>query len=163
MKAMLVMFTSDGTRKNFTVHPDKRYTIGRKESCDLRMPLASVSREHAAIFFDEEEDELVIEDLGSSNGTYVNNQRIDERVELTPGDVVRIGEVPFQVVIDGYPVDLEPIVVESRRAQATGAGNGQGGSGGGGSSDEGESTGGIPDDDPNVDSFFGFDLDDSDI
>ncbi len=141
MEALLVFFKSDGTRKNFSIHPEKRYLIGRQETCQLRMPLASVSREHAAIFFDEE-DELVIEDLGSSNGTFVNQERIEGREELTPGDVVKIGGIPLQVVIDGYPTDLEPISTESgAEGTATEA--------------DGE--------DSNIDSFFGFNLDDDDI
>ena len=141
MEAMLVFFKSDGTRKNFSIHPEKRYLIGRQETCQLRMPLASVSREHAAIFFDEE-DELVIEDLGSSNGTFVNQKRIEGREELTPGDVVQIGGIPMQVVIDGYPAELEPISMES--------------------GDEGSASG-ADGEDSNIDSFFGFNLDDDDI
>ena len=141
MEALLVFFKSDGTRKNFSIHPEKRYLIGRQETCQLRMPLASVSREHAAIFFDEE-DELVIEDLGSSNGTFVNQERIEGREELTPGDVVKIGGIPMQVVIDGYPTDLEPISMES--------------------ADEGSAPG-ADGEDSNIDSFFGFNLDDDDI
>jgi len=142
MEAMLVYFKPDGTRKNFMIHPEKRYLIGRQETCQLRMPLASVSREHAAIFFDEE-DELVIEDLGSSNGTFVNQERIDGKEELTPGDIVQIGGISLQVVIDGYPADLEPIAVTSSHNQAH---------------EVGESS-----EDSNIDSFFGFNLDDEDI
>jgi pSer/pThr/pTyr-binding forkhead associated (FHA) protein len=99
MEALFVIFRADGERHDFHITPGKRYVIGRNESSDIRVPLPSVSREHAAVFFDEEDDELIIEDLGSSNGTYVNHDRIGGREELTPGDVVRIGDVPFQVVI----------------------------------------------------------------
>jgi len=145
MEAMLVFFKSDGTRKNFSIHPEKRYLIGRQETCQLRMPLASVSREHAAIFFDEE-DELVIEDLGSSNGTFVNQDRIEGREELTPGDVVQIGGISLQVVIDGYPADLEPIALSVDSAES------------GHAPVASESA-----EDSNIDSFFGFNLDDEDI
>ncbi len=157
MEALFVMFKPDGSRADFTIREDRKYTVGRGETCHLRIPLASVSREHATIFFDEEEDELMIEDLGSSNGTFVNRERIDEPMELTPGDVVQIGNVPFQVVIDGYPEDVAPIIeTESPNAdENAGQSTKEPPSG----SDETVST----EDDGNIDSFFGFDLDDEDI
>jgi len=109
MIAKLVMFKADGTRKDFTVKDDRQYIIGRKETCDLRIPMNNVSREHAAIFFDKEDDELVIKDLGSSNGTYVNQEKIIE-LDLCPGDVIFVGSVALQVVIDGYPKEVKPIL-----------------------------------------------------
>jgi len=173
MEALLVMFKPDGERKDFKIQPGKRYIIGRKEECQLRIPLPSVSREHAAVYFDEEEDELMIEDLGSSNGTYVNREKTKGATELTPGDVVQIGEVPFQVVIDGHPAEIEPIAIaepggggertskregdEDEKATAT-TSTGKGESGAGAESDDQDS-----DSDSNVDSFFGFDLDEEDI
>jgi len=108
MEATLVMFKADGSRKDFPIKANKRYLIGRKDSCDLRIPLAEVSREHAAIYFDEDEEELVIEDLGSSNGTWVNNEKVD-RADLCPGDVIVVGDVPLQIVIDGHPAEVHPI------------------------------------------------------
>lgn len=149
MEAFLVMFKADGSRRDFPIHAEKKYKIGRHEKCNLRIPLASVSREHAIIFFDDEEDELVVEDLGSSNGTFVNDTKVEGMVELTPGDVVRFGDVPFQVVIDGYPTDLEPLTNAPTKESTAGA--------------AADAEGGIPDDDSSVDSFFGFNLDDSDI
>ncbi len=159
MEALLVMFKEDGSRRDFPIKAAKKYKIGRNESCNLRIPMASISREHAAIFFDEEEDELVVEDLGSSNGTYVNEEKVADPVELTPGDVLRFGDIPFQVVIDGYPTDLEPLpgAPNSDSADDSKAGKSPTAAGAPSAGD------GIPDDDSSVDSFFGFNLDDSDI
>lgn len=108
MYAMLVMFRSDGTRRDFSIKPDRKYIIGRKDTADLRIPLASVSREHAVVYFDEDEDELVVEDLGSSNGTFLNGEKI-RRADLAPGDVLTVGDVPLQVVIDGHPAEVHPL------------------------------------------------------
>ncbi len=160
MEALLVMFKEDGSRRDFPIKAEKKYKVGRNESCNLRIPMASISREHAAIFFDEEEDELVVEDLGSSNGTYVNESKVSDPVELTPGDVLRFGDVPFQVVIDGYPTELEPLpgAPNSDSADDSAAGTPAA------ATSKPSEAGGIPDDeDPSVDSFFGFNLDDSDI
>jgi hypothetical protein len=86
--------------------------IGRREDCDLRIPLGDISRKHARLVRDG--DTLRLEDLGSSNGTYLNGQRVQEAA-LNPGDTVQIGPVVFVLQIDGYPVDddLQPVVAET--------------------------------------------------
>jgi pSer/pThr/pTyr-binding forkhead associated (FHA) protein len=78
--------------------------IGRREDCDLRIPLAEVSRKHCRIIV--EEDLLRLEDLGSSNGTYVNNQRVQEAA-INPGDILTVGPVSMVVQINGVPADEE--------------------------------------------------------
>jgi pSer/pThr/pTyr-binding forkhead associated (FHA) protein len=82
--------------------------IGRREDCDLRIPLGEISRKHCRLVRDEET--LRLEDLGSSNGTYHNGQRIQESV-LAAGDTVQIGPVVFVLQLDGVPADedLQPV------------------------------------------------------
>ena len=65
-------------------------TIGR-EGCDIVFSDPDVSRRHAAIQMVS--GEISIEDLGSTNGTYVNGDRIDERRRLGDGDRVQIGSI----------------------------------------------------------------------
>jgi sigma-54 dependent transcriptional regulator, acetoin dehydrogenase operon transcriptional activator AcoR len=62
--------------------------IGRDESCDLSLRDSDVSRRHARV--QREGTELVLSDLGSRNGTFVNTCRV-ERVSLALGDVLRFG------------------------------------------------------------------------
>ena len=62
---------------------------------------AELSRSHAAIRRDEEGG-LVIEDLGSRNGTWVNGVRVD-RQRLAPGDAIRVGETTFELLIGAPP------------------------------------------------------------
>jgi len=68
-------------------------TIGRAEGCDLRLAHPTVSLHHARI--SPEAGRRVIEDLGSTNGTFVNGILLGrgERRVLTPGDVIQIGSV----------------------------------------------------------------------
>lgn len=99
------MFNSDGQRKDFPLKEGK-LTVGRKNTCGLRIPLSSVSREHFRI--EQEDDALKLRDLGSSNGTFYNGERVQE-AELQPGDQIRVGPVTFIVVIDGKPEQLEPV------------------------------------------------------
>jgi len=68
--------------------------IGRSGGCDLRLQDADTSRRHAKIVCEEER--IVLHDLASTNGTFVNGQKVEERV-LEPGDRLQIGsnEIAF--------------------------------------------------------------------
>lgn len=63
-------------------------TIGRARDADLTLQDRFLSRRHARLFLDGER--LLIEDLGSQNGTFVNDARVEEPVEVRPGDLVRL-------------------------------------------------------------------------
>ena len=114
MQAVLVMFRADGDRRSFSLTRDIT-VIGRREDCDLRIPVGDVSRKHCRLVRDG--DSLRLEDLGSSNGTYHNGQRVQE-VTLNPGDSIQVGPVTFVLQIDGVPADdeLHPMTVESASA-----------------------------------------------
>ncbi len=111
MQVVLAMFRADGERRSFSVVRDMT-VIGRREDCDLRIPLGEVSRKHCRIIKDG--DAIRLEDLGSSNGTYHNDVRVQEAV-LGPGDAVRVGPVTFIVQVDGVPSDdeLQPPISET--------------------------------------------------
>lgn len=111
MEIQLVMFKEDGERKNFAV-ANQTTIVGRKEDCDIRIPLAEVSRQHAEITIDRHGAHL--KDLGSANGTFVNNKRIKQH-DLDAGDHIVIGPVVFTVQIDGTPSDIRPVKTKLRR------------------------------------------------
>jgi pSer/pThr/pTyr-binding forkhead associated (FHA) protein len=115
------MYKEDGEIKDFTLG-DGKTLIGRQEDCDLRIPLAEISRKHAVVMVDREAETITLRDLGSANGTYVNNVRISEQ-ELEAGDHLVIGPVVFTVQIDGEPSDVRPVKtrLESRRASRAAA------------------------------------------
>src|SRR4030067_2750451 len=79
-------------------YPGKEYArdapeiiIGRDSSSDLVISTKSGSRRHARL--SREGDQYLIEDLNSSNGTFINDQRLQEKTRLNPGDLVRLGQV----------------------------------------------------------------------
>jgi len=67
-----------------------RLTIGRSAACDLVVDSVLVSRQHAQL--ECAAGRCTIEDLGSSNGTFVNGRRVS-RAALSPGDRLRLGDV----------------------------------------------------------------------
>ena len=71
------------------------FQIGRKPDVDLSLRCTSVSAVHAEI--KEENGELWIYDYKSTNGTFVNRQRIESRTRLLEGDTVQFGSAVFQV------------------------------------------------------------------
>jgi pSer/pThr/pTyr-binding forkhead associated (FHA) protein len=70
-------------------------TVGRTARADFILDAALVSRLHCRLTADKS-DQLVVEDLDSTNGIQVNGRRVTRQV-LKPGDVVTIGRVEFEV------------------------------------------------------------------
>jgi pSer/pThr/pTyr-binding forkhead associated (FHA) protein len=114
MDIRLVMFGNDGKRKDFPI-VNSFVTIGRGENCDLRVPLLSVSRRHCQISV--QGDEITVKDLGSSNGTFVNNKRVTEQA-IKAGDRLVIGSVVFTLQIDGVPEEVKPSKTKARKPAA---------------------------------------------
>jgi len=69
--------------------PDQPIYIGRAKACVLRIDSAEISAKHARMGF--ESGEFWIEDLGSTNGTYVNHQQISGRISVPPGAIITLG------------------------------------------------------------------------
>lgn len=105
MNVTLVMVQADGSSKEAPVK-SLPAVIGRDESARIRIPRPNVSRRHCELAVSED-DELVVRDLNSSNGTYVNGERISGERELVPGDLLTVGDVVFVVRIDGHPKDID--------------------------------------------------------
>jgi pSer/pThr/pTyr-binding forkhead associated (FHA) protein len=72
-------------------------TIGRGRGATLVLPHPLVSRQHCELF--EAEGRLMVRDLGSLNGTFVNNQRVTESA-LSPGELLTVGTVTFRAVYE---------------------------------------------------------------
>lgn len=71
-------------------------TVGRSEENDIILNDRKVSRKHAIFKLDGQR--ILIEDLGSSNGTYVNGNKISETHPLNPGDSISIGVNKLRLV-----------------------------------------------------------------
>lgn len=80
-------------------------TVGRSRDCDLQLNLDRISRRHLRLQLDGEQ--LLVEDLGSTNGTFVNDERIHVPTLLNPGDTLHIADYTFRLTSsddsDGTP------------------------------------------------------------
>jgi diguanylate cyclase (GGDEF)-like protein len=72
--------------------PAGRVTLGRKPDNDIVIADESASRQHAELEPDPAADSLILRDLGSTNGTYVNRDRVDGQIPLKIDDQIRIGQ-----------------------------------------------------------------------
>ncbi|MGH2724014.1 MAG: FHA domain-containing protein FhaB/FipA [Actinomycetota bacterium] len=69
--------------------------IGRATSCQIRPDDTYISQLHAKIF--DRNGSWVVEDLGSTNGTYLNQRKVTVPTEIGPGDRIRVGKTILEV------------------------------------------------------------------
>lgn len=100
MDINLVLLKKDNPHKTFPL-PSSVTVIGRRHSCDLCIPLMSVSKKHCQLNHDG--GVLKIRDLDSSNGTYLNGKRVDKEAVIQAGNSIKIGPLTFVLQIDGQP------------------------------------------------------------
>jgi pSer/pThr/pTyr-binding forkhead associated (FHA) protein len=93
--------------------------IGRDDDCDVRLDHRSVSKLHCVLV--KSEGLLLLRDLGSTNGTRVNGQRV-RRAALLPNDLLTIANLKYQVKF-GADLDAD-VAAELRNAPANGTGEG---------------------------------------
>jgi pSer/pThr/pTyr-binding forkhead associated (FHA) protein len=79
--------------------------VGRQRGCAVRIPSAEVSRRHCRLR--QEDGYLVVEDLRSVNGTFLNGMRIVNREIVRPGDHLEIGPVRFVVEYELSPEAID--------------------------------------------------------
>ena len=89
-------------------------SIGRHDDCVIRIRSAQVSRRHCELF--EDGDKLMLRDLGSANGTYVNGKRVLGQQILKAGDVLTIGGVTLRV--DSIKLATKPGAAPASEAKA---------------------------------------------
>jgi pSer/pThr/pTyr-binding forkhead associated (FHA) protein len=89
----LILEKENGSRITIENFP---YVFGRKSSCDYVLDSTVASRKHAR--FIVESDELFLEDLDSSNGTFVNLERINGKVKVSLKDQIKFGDVRMTVI-----------------------------------------------------------------
>src|SRR5207253_8612418 len=90
----LVVIDERGSKVK-TLSLDGTLQIGRADACQLKLPDTYVSSFHARIY--RHDGGWYVEDLGSTNGTYLNQKRVTSPDELRAGDRVRIGKNKLEI------------------------------------------------------------------
>ena len=108
--AILVHLTGGG--KEYELHD--RMTIGRHDSCTIRILDGLISKQHLELTFDREQ--WFVRDMGSSNGTSVNGQQVDS-VALSDGDEIAIGSARLKFSDRALP-KVEFVAASTPQVQA---------------------------------------------
>jgi len=97
----------------------RRYVAGRGETCDLQLLSDEISREHAEII--RLWDGVVVGDVGSKNGVWVNDAAVTERQRLRDGDLIRIGPATLRLSdpADRYLRDFEARAPQPQEGEGT--------------------------------------------
>jgi len=101
--AKLVILNQGMTGRTFDLNVD-RTTVGRVEENTFQIADSSVSSRHAEILL--RGSEVLVRDLNSTNGSFINGEKITEAV-LKPGQTLRFGQVELKID-DGQPVSAPP-------------------------------------------------------
>lgn len=87
--------------------PMPQFLIGRDPQCNLRPSSESISKLHCGIL--QRKDGVFVRDLKSTNGTFVNNDRVDGEVPVKDGDLLRVGPLVLAIKIQATePVGGKP-------------------------------------------------------
>src|SRR5262244_2775646 len=87
---MKLIIEDDEGRKTVVPFVRDEITIGRQEGNTIRLTERNVSRRHARLV--RQNGHVLIEDLGSYNGTRINGERIQGQSEISDGDLIQIGD-----------------------------------------------------------------------
>ncbi len=85
----------EGDKKGRSFDLGEEFTIGRADKCHLVLDDSYVSQMHARIF--ARDGSYLVEDLGSTNGTYLNRRRITSPTQLQRGDHLKIGKTVLEM------------------------------------------------------------------
>jgi len=113
MKISLVVLTAGKMMGKEITLTAAEFRIGKDPSCQLK-PASGVSDKHCAFLI--KQGKLFILDLGSAEGTFVNDIKITAEIELKPKDKVKVGFLLFEVKIEA-PAVAAPVVKPAEKVE----------------------------------------------
>jgi predicted component of type VI protein secretion system len=115
--AKLVVLTAGMAGRSHEIKVDKT-TIGRVEDNTFQLAEASVSSHHAEVFL--RGSDVVVKDLNSTNGTFINGEKLTGEGVLKPGQVLRLGQI--EIKLDDGSAPSAPVPAPSAPATPTPSG-----------------------------------------
>ncbi len=94
-----------------------QFVIGRDPQCNLRPASAMISKKHCAVLV--KEGKVFLHDFNSTNGTFLNDERVTGEVPLKDGDMVKVGPLTFKVAIEPSPTPTKPTPPPKPAAKAS--------------------------------------------
>lgn len=119
MKLSIVMLTPGPGQGRVIPINVNQFLIGRDPDCHLRPSSTHISNRHCALL--RREDKVFLRDLGSTNGTFVNDQQVAaSEIELHDGDRVRIAPLLFTIRLEPEPVSLPTQLLSNKLGMKNG-------------------------------------------
>ena len=107
----LQAITAEFTGQEISVERDM--LVGRHQDAEILLQSTDISRKHAALLF--RDDHIWVKDLNSTNGTFVNGERVEQEqeIELHDGDMLQFASFMFMIIApERYKADLPEIEVQ---------------------------------------------------
>lgn len=113
MKLNLVVMSEGKTSGQAIPIKLSQYLIGRDQQCHLRPASPLISKRHCVLI--TRNARVFIRDFDSTNGTFVNEERVAGQRELKDGDVLKVGPITFRVQIEGAVAVDKPTPLPANR------------------------------------------------
>ncbi|MCH7316157.1 FHA domain-containing protein [Acinetobacter sp. ANC 3882] len=107
----LQAITGEFTGQELNIERDM--LVGRHQDADILLQSADISRRHAALLLKDQQ--LWVQDLNSSNGTFINDARVEQETELHDGDILQFASFVFSVLAPAAAdaelpeIEIEPV------------------------------------------------------
>jgi len=113
MSYLIVTYRKNTNKKDRLEIKHLPFIIGRVDSNDLVLPKNNISRKHARI--NKLKGDYTIEDLKSSNGTFINYKPVQKPTKLKNGDIITIGDFIIQFELDEQEIEESTGIREEKR------------------------------------------------
>lgn len=114
--ACLIVVGGDLNGTLFELPKGKTTTVGRDADCTIVLEFSGISRHHFSITItDDDNQDGSISDMGSSNGTFLNNKKLESSTPLNKGDMIKLGNIALKFIPQG---DTERLAYDKLNADA---------------------------------------------
>ncbi|RLA62890.1 MAG: GGDEF domain-containing protein [Epsilonproteobacteria bacterium] len=111
--AALLVIGGDLNGTLYDLDDNREYNLGRSIDNEISLEFDGISRKHCKVII--QDDNVTLMDAGSKNGTFLNNNKIETKVTLKKGDIIKIGKIAFKFLPKG---DTERLTYDKLQKEA---------------------------------------------